>query len=249
MRLLSMILFLALASFTPAEAEAARRKLTVEEQYEIGLKYMRRSYYVKALEQFNRIRNYHRDDPYAVKAELAIADVYFKKADWDQARLAYEDFMRMHPRHKDLDYVVWRIGMSLYKKAPRLSGRDQTWTRQAVNTWSGYAGRFPESAYAEEAEGKLQECRERLARKELHVARFYQRRKAWSAVEGRTSSMLERFPKSDERPWALGMLAQAHKWQGEDTEASAALDSLRAEDARAADKLAPKLARIVPKED
>ena len=95
-------------------AEAARQQPTVQEQYELGLKYMNRGYYVKALEQFSRIRNYHRDDPYAVKAELAIADVHYKKNEWDQARLAYEDFMRLHPRHPDLDYVVFRIGSALY---------------------------------------------------------------------------------------------------------------------------------------
>ena len=72
----------------PGDAVAAKKQLTVQDMYELGLRYMKRGYYVKALEQFNRVRNYHRDDPYAVKAELAIADVYYQKNEWDQARLA-----------------------------------------------------------------------------------------------------------------------------------------------------------------
>ena len=65
-----------------------------------------------ALENFNRVRNYHRDDPISVKAQLAIADVHFKQRDFEQARFAYEEFATYHPRHENLDYVTFRIGHS-----------------------------------------------------------------------------------------------------------------------------------------
>jgi len=221
-----LALILCLVALSSPPSEAARKQLSVEEQYEIGLKYLKRASYAKALETFNRIRNYHRDDPLSIKAELAIADVYFKKNEWDQARLAYEDFMRMHPRHPDLDYVIYRIGLSLYRKAPSVAARDQTWTRQAVNTWRGFEAKFPESEYREEAALKLEECRERLARKELLVARFYERREAWPAVEGRARGLLGSYPTSRYAPESYFLLAQARAWQGDDEEAAAALDRL-----------------------
>ena len=146
-------------------AHADVEEPSVAEQYDLGQKFLRRGYYVKAMEQFNRIRNYHRDDPYAVKAELAIADLYYDKGDWDQARLAYMDFQRSHPRHEELDYVVYRIGLTLYRKAPKIAARDQVWTRQTVNQWTGYTTRFPDSSHREEVEEKLLECQERLAKK------------------------------------------------------------------------------------
>jgi len=195
----------ALAFLAGPAAAKERKELTVEEQYELGLKYLRRESYVKALEQFNRIRNTHRDDPYSVKAELAIGDVYYKKREWDQARLAYEDFMRMHPRHQDLDYVVYRMGLSLYRKAPLVAGRDQTWTRQAVHTWAGFESRFPDSQYRAEVEELLEVSRDRLARKELSIARFYVRRKAWPAVSDRAEGMLRTYPDSERAADALYM--------------------------------------------
>jgi outer membrane protein assembly factor BamD len=239
----ALLLPLLLAAPTPASAKKA---LSVEEQYELGLKYLNRSYYVKALETFNRIRNYHRDDPMAVKAELAIADVHFKKSDWDQARLAYEDFVRMHPRHADVDYVVWRIGESLYQKAPRIAARDQTWTRQAVNTWSGFEARFPDSEYRDDVLENLTECRERLALKELQVARFYKRRAAWRAVEGRAAGLVRTSPTSQHVPEALGLLAEAHAWQGEAEQATEALQRLEAADANAARRVRERVDRAKP---
>ena len=201
--MLTAIFALALLAGTAAAKE--RKELTVEEQYELGLKYLRRESYVKALEQFNRIRNTHRDDPYSVKAELAIGDVYYRKREWDQARLAYEDFMRMHPRHQDLDYVVYRMGLSLYRKAPLVAGRDQTWTRQAVHAWAGFESRFPDSEYKAEVEELLEASRDRLARKELAIARFYVRRKAWPAVSDRAEGMLRTYPDSEHASDALYM--------------------------------------------
>ncbi|MDP6932739.1 MAG: outer membrane protein assembly factor BamD [Myxococcota bacterium] len=204
---------------------AAREDLTVQEQYDLGVKYMNRGYYVKALEQFNRIRNYYRDDPLAVEAELAIADVYFKKTEWDQARLAYQDFMRMHPSHQRLDYVVYQVGNSVYRKAPKVSARDQVWTRQAVNAWTGFEQRFPESDHLEEVMGMLVECRERLARKELLIARFYAspNRRAWPAVEDRVEGLMHSYPDSQYVPEALELLVVSLREQGRSEEAARSL--------------------------
>lgn len=233
-------------TWSEGEAQAARKQLSVEEQYNLGLRYLKRGYYVKALEEFNRIRNYHRDDPYAIKAELAIADVYYKKAEWDQARLAYEDFMRMHPRNAELDYVVFRIGMSVYKKAPRAAGRDQTWTRQAVNTWSNFDTRFPDSAHKADVAEKYTECKERLAKKELVVARFYRNRKAWTAVEGRAQGLQADHAGSEAAKEGLVLLAEAQAWRGEAEAAAATLKLLEAQDQRALPKATSRVRRARP---
>jgi len=186
---------------------------TPEERYELGLKFMRRGYYTKALEQFNRIRNYHRDHPVSVKAELAIAEMHFKQGDYEQARYAYEDFARLHPRHEDLDLVTYKIGMSIWKRAPKAAGRDQTSTRRAVNTWTTFSSRFPDSVHGEEVDKYLIKARNRLANKELFIARFYARREAWGAVRGRCDRLIKKYREAEsvEDALYLGGVA-AHAW-------------------------------------
>lgn len=223
---------------------AAQKKLTVQEMYELGLKYMKRGYYTKALDQFNRIRNYHRDDPLSVKAELAIGDLYMKKRDWDQARMAYQDFMRMHPRYADLDYVVYKLGLAAYKKAPVVAARDQMWTRNAVDTWAGFADRFPNSRYGDVVAEKLRECRDRLARKELLIARFYARRHAWKAVEGRADGLVTNYPNSTWADEGMVLLATASAWNGESDRARRVVEALRRTDPAAAADLDGRVSRI-----
>ncbi|MEY3210501.1 MAG: hypothetical protein RIT28_982 [Pseudomonadota bacterium] len=230
MRLVRVAVAAILLSLAAApEVQAARGDVSVEEQYDLGLRYLKRGYYVKALEQFNKIRNYHRDDPYAVKAELAIADVYFEQAEWDQARVAYEEFMRLHPRHEDIDYVVYRLGLTSLKKSTKVAARDQTWTRHAVTTWAGYESRFASSEHLEEVQELLTEAKDRLAHKEFLIGEFYFRRKAYNAVISRMEGMLRTYPDCSDVPMALAMLAVSYKRLGDETTAAMAAARLTAD--------------------
>lgn len=206
---LAALLLLTVSTASAQDLFDRNKELTVEEKYELGLKYLKRGYYVKAQEQFNEIRNKHRDDPYAVKAELALADMHFKQNEWDLALWAYEDFLRLHPHHAEVPYVVYRKGLTQYKKAPRIAGRDQTWTKRAVDTWSSYGTLYPESENLEEVEELLGKARDRLARKELQIGRFYYQRDAWAAVEGRIEPLIVKYPESPDSDEALFMLAHA----------------------------------------
>jgi len=192
-----------------ASAPAAAQTLTPEERFELGQKHMRRGYYQKAMEQFSALRNLNRESPYSVKAELAMADLYYKQSEFDLARVAYEDFTRLHPRHPQLDYAVYRLGMSHYQKASRIAARDQTWTQQAVHAWANFDRRFPESEYLDEVAEAVEQGRNRLALKELRIARFYSKRQAWPAVVARLEAMIRRYPNSEDLPEALGLLAVA----------------------------------------
>ena len=217
------------AGLASSPAFAAPKAVSAEEVYALGLKYLKRGYYTKALEQFNRVRTFFRDDPYSLKAELAIADIHYKKNEWDQARVAYEDFMRAHPRYPELDVVVYRLGMTLYKKAPLIPDRDQTWTRQVVNTWAGFPARFPESTHREEVDRLLGKARGRLAEKELRIAAFYERRNAWLAVTGRIEPLLRTWPEYEGRAAALELLGTAQHQLGDAEAAAATMERLQAD--------------------
>lgn len=207
--MLRTLLFLSALSVSAQSVQAATAALTPEQRYELGQKYMNRGYYQKAMEHFSVLRNNHRDNAFAVKAELAIADVYYKQGEYDLARVAYEDFTRLHPRNTDLDYAVFRLGLSYYRKASRVAARDQTWTQQAVHSWANFEQRFPESEYLDEVQAAVEQGRNRLALKEFRIARFYSQREAWPAVVARIEPMLRRFPKSENEPESLGLLAVA----------------------------------------
>ena len=224
LRMLGVVLVLVLGS---EPALAGRTQMTAEDTYNLGQRFLKRGYYLKALEQFNRVRTYYRDDPFALKAEIAIADMHFQKNEWDAARIAYEDFLKAHPRYSGLDYVLYPLGMTHYKKAPVIADRDQAWTRAAVNTWSTFTLRFPQSPYRPEVDKLLLKSRNRLARKEWIIARFYDQRHAPAAVEQRVLDLLRKYPDSPDVPRALALLGKAYAQQGNMEMAEAALQRLQ----------------------
>ncbi len=196
------------------------------EIYAHGEKMMARGLYERAVEDFQELRNFHRDDPLSVRAQLALAEIRFKKGEFEEARYAYEEFATYHPRHPDMDFVVYRIGLCLWKRAPRLSGRDQSTTKAAVNTWVGFEDRFGESEYTEEVATLRQKGVDRLSAGDLFVARFYAKRKAWEAVRGRSAELVRRFPDSRHVEEALARYAAAAHRVGRTIEAEAARDRL-----------------------
>jgi outer membrane protein assembly factor BamD len=184
------------------------------EIYEHGQRMLERRAYDKAISDFQELRNFHRDDPLSVKAQLALAEVRFLKGELEEARYAFEEFAQYHPRHPDLDLVTYRIGQCIWRRAPKLAGRDQTTTRSAVNTWWGFDNRFPDSEYAADVGDLLQRGLDRLAAKELWIARFYRRRSAWTAVDGRVRELVRRYADSNHVEGALALLAESLHHRG-----------------------------------
>jgi outer membrane protein assembly factor BamD len=191
------------------------------EIYQHGQLMIRRGAFEKAQSDFQELRNFHRDDPLSVRAQLALADIHFRRGELEEARYAYQEFAQYYPRHEAMDLVTWRIGQCIWKRAPKLAGRDQTPTLSAVRAWTGggslgggynwtgFEQRYPESEYREDVDRLLARARNRLAGRELFVADFYEGRRAWAAVSGRADEILRLYPGSryDER--AMSMLARS----------------------------------------
>ncbi|MFQ5787411.1 MAG: outer membrane protein assembly factor BamD, partial [Thermodesulfobacteriota bacterium] len=53
--------------------------------------------------------------PYATLAELRTADTYFKKEEYEQAVIEYEEFLKRHPGHEESSYATYRLALSHYK--------------------------------------------------------------------------------------------------------------------------------------
>lgn len=197
----------------------AEDEISAAERYALCERYTKRRLFTKALEACNRVRNFHRDDPVSILAELTIAELYELRGDREQARLAYEDFVRLHPRHEKVDFAIWKIGYCWWKAAPKWTGRDQAATRQAVSVWSGFERRFPKSDHLTEVRELTAAARDRLARKEVSIARFYMQKgpegtvRSWGAVRARAEGVVERYDDTPQLAEALYLAGRAaHAW-------------------------------------
>ncbi len=167
-----------------------------EELYNRGLRQMKRGYYDEAILSFDRVRNHFPFNQYSVLAELRVADCLYEKASYMEAVDAYRYFARLHPRHPQIDYVVYRTARSEFKLAPMIPQRDQTHARRGLTRLEGFERRFPDSEYLSEVERLRSKTLLRLSRGGVQIGNFYWKQKEWRAAERRYRLASEQFPDS-----------------------------------------------------
>ena len=118
--------------------------------YATGLRQMKLGSWDEAILSFERVRNHFPFNQYSVLSELRVADCLYEKGSYLEAADAYRGFARLHPRHAEMDYVVYRSARSDFKLAPNVAQRDQTHTRRGLRRLRAFEGRFPSSEYLPE---------------------------------------------------------------------------------------------------
>lgn len=167
---------------------------TVAELYKRGLSSYKRKQYSRAMEIFNELKaSFPGEDPYYAWAELKVADCHFFKEEYEEAINQYEEFKKFHPFHEDIPYVVFQIGLSYFNQM-KSADRDQTSTRKALSNFEFIIANYSPSIFSEKAREKVRICREKLAEKELYIAKYYYKRKKYEGAKSRLQTTVELYP-------------------------------------------------------
>ena len=156
-----------------------------EELLANGIAKMEDKNYIGAIEAFQTIKDRYPYSKSAITAELKMADAYYRTKEYDSAFDVYDEFERLHPKDKNIPYVIFRKGMCHFKQIKTID-RDQTHTMMAREQFKRLVNRFPESDYANNATENIKECLVYLAEYELYVAHYYFK-------EGKYQPALERY--------------------------------------------------------
>ena len=186
-----------LAGCLPWWERGASRPNTPEALYAQGQEAYRDRDYEEAIEHFQRLAEEYPLNPYAIPAELGVADSYFSDEDYVSAEANYSDFMEFHPTNENLPYVMYQIGLCHYRQMSEID-RDQTETRLAEQSFQKLIARFPSSKFSFLAEEKLQACRRKIGEHEFYVGRFY-------FNSGEYRAALDRFQGIEQRYRGLGL--------------------------------------------
>ena len=136
---------------------------------------------------------------------------------------AAEKFIRLNPRHPNIDYAYFMRGISSYTRDKGifarvfkrdLSDRDISGAKQAFGELSEFLTRFPQSQYAPYASQRLIYLRALIAKNELVAAEYYLRRKAYVAALRRAKYVIENIPNTSETMRALKIARECYKELG-----------------------------------
>jgi outer membrane protein assembly factor BamD len=212
---------------------AVRFGNTAEDDYAAGMDLIKDGSYEDARKFFEHVKTKYPFSKYAALSDLRLADVKFDQKLWTEAIAAYEEFVRLHPTHEDVDYAEFRVGVAHLEDGPSdfvffppSFEKDQRQVEQAAESFRSFLQKRPTSKYAPDAQKLLDKANARLAEHEWYVAEFYYKREKWAGAAGRYQTLVDRYPSSRHEPEALYKLAESCMKLDEKYRARTALQKL-----------------------
>jgi outer membrane protein assembly factor BamD len=193
--------------------------------YKEGEQYFRDGKYEDAIAQWKKVKETYQSPELSTKAELGIADAYFLNKDYIEAAAGYEDFRKLHPKHPQTDFALYRQGLSYFKQIHSID-TDQTPVKNAVTTFDSYLKLYPTGAQLAEVQQKHRECRDKQIQYELYVGRFYLKTDAYKAAIARFEESLKMFADSTRRDEVLYYLGKAYLEDGQKAKGREVLSQL-----------------------
>src|SRR3989338_2553457 len=163
-----------------------------EQEIQKCIKLSDKKKYEESIECLEIFKSRFAETSYGQEAELRIADNYFKQKEYLLAADTYQMFLKLYPIHSKADYASFRTGLSYLKEAPKAIDRDQTYLKSAIEHLEYAVRNFPKSQYADETKLSLKQAKERVAKREFYVGRFYYR-------TGEYLAAITRFQRIDEK--------------------------------------------------
>lgn len=177
-----IIILAATGLFVSACSTTEKNSNTPEGAFAIAEDFDKGERYEEATRRYTEVKNKFPYSSYATKAELALADVYYKQESFAEAQVAYQMFKELHPTAPQSDYVQFRIGMSYFSQLPSTIDRDLTLANDAILNLSDLIKKYPNSQYVAEAKEKRTAAIKMLAEKEEYIADFYFKRDIWASA-------------------------------------------------------------------
>ncbi|HVR42770.1 MAG TPA: outer membrane protein assembly factor BamD [Thermoanaerobaculia bacterium] len=195
--------------------------LTKEEIFEKAEQEFQDERWTRARRWFAHVYENYPNDPLGRRSLLRVADTYFQQGDpvnLIEAQYKYRDFVNRYPASEQADYAMLQIAMVSYKQMER-PDRDQTRTFETIEKLQEMIGAYPNSPLRPEAESRLREARDRLARHDHLVASFYLHRGNPRAALGRLNHLVETYPNYVDRDQVFFDLGRALEDLGRQGEA------------------------------
>lgn len=214
-----VILWVLAGCATTAEDEIEEANKTAATLYEEAKSALSQEDYETAIQKLESLEARFPFGKYAQQAQLDIAYAYYKFEEPESAVASAERFIRLYPRHPNVDYAYFLKGVIKFNQGhsafDKISDtdpakRDPESARKSFLYFSQLVNNFPDSKYTPDAVDRMKYLRNSLARHELYAAEHYMKLGAYVAAAGRAKYILENFYMTPSNKEALLIMIKAY---------------------------------------
>jgi outer membrane protein assembly factor BamD len=198
---------------------------TAEALFEEGNRNFTDKRYVRAIDNYSKIRTDHPFSPLMTQVELKIADSYYRNQQYPEAINAFKEFQSMHPTNEHIAFVTLRLGQAHFDQFTS-TDRDQKNTEIAKGYFETVVSKYPKSSEAAEAREKLAKCLEYLAEHEFNVAHFYFQQEKFPAARDRFEEIVRKYKDTPTAVKSLFYLGESYRREKNSLRAALAYEAV-----------------------
>jgi len=163
--------------------------------FETGADYLNKGQYIRARLSFQTLISTYPDSDMAAEAIFATADSFYDEGGTEnllQAEDQYKNFIIFYPTSQKAPDAEMKI-ISLHMKRLRSPENDQEYSTRALQEIQLFQKLFPESDFVPIVKKLEIEVKDRLARQDLVIAKFYGDRGNYVGALGRYQDIREKY--------------------------------------------------------
>ncbi|TCP95221.1 Beta-barrel assembly machine subunit BamD [Cricetibacter osteomyelitidis] len=185
--------------------------------------YLNDENYGEAVRYLEAIESRYPGSANSEQNQLDLIYSYYQRQDYTNTLSIAERFLRAHPTSRNLDYVLYMAGLTNQALGDNFlqdlfnidrASRETTTIKNAYGNFETLIQHFPNSKYALDASLRMTYLKKRVAKHELEIAEFYEKRKAYVAVVNRCLGLLSRYPDTWAAQEARPLLKEAYEALG-----------------------------------
>ncbi len=181
--------------------------------------------YLEAIEEFKIVSVQFQGSEYADDAQFYLAESRFNRGEFILAAAEYDNLVRMMPTSPFASTSRYKKALSHYRLSPK-SQLDQKYSRYAVDDFQTFIEFSPNDSLVTDAEIKISELTEKMARKIFDSGRLYYRMNFYRASISYFDKVISEFTDTPYADDAMLWKARSQNERNDFTGALATLDAL-----------------------
>ncbi|MBU6474513.1 MAG: outer membrane protein assembly factor BamD [Alphaproteobacteria bacterium] len=191
------------------DAGLVQQPAPVAKMYDKAAAELQDGEYSEAAKGFNDVEQNYPYSEWATRAQMMAAYAYYKSLKYDDAVMALDQFIELHPGDPSVAYAYYIKALCYYEQISDVQ-RDQQMTQKALAALRQVRERFPDTPYARDADLKIDLTLDHLAGKEMEIGRYYLNHQDYQAAINRFETVVTQYQTTTQVPEALERLVEAY---------------------------------------
>ncbi len=189
--------------------------------YKEGMRELEKGDVIYASRKFNEAELLYPQSEWASKSILMAAYAFYSQNYYERSILELERFISKYPKHKNIDYAYFLLAMNYYENIVD-EKKDLQPLLLSKEKFEYIINNFPSTDFAQDSKYKLGLIQDVLASKEMHIGKYYLKRKKWVAAINRFKTILtdyettvyveEALHRLVETYYKIGLIEEAEKY-------------------------------------